>query len=190
MSAILADELDALWRFALRLTSNKTDAEDLVQQTCLKALENAEQYRDQGRRRSWLFRIEHRIWLNLLRSRQIRSSGSFNNDRFSNIRTDEPNGSFQSAEIINSTDNEYYSPEFQLHLHQVLLEVESLPEAQRLVVVLICVEGFTYQETAEVLDIPIGTIMSRLARARMTLGKAMKNSSRGKKSANSQEEAL
>jgi len=65
------------------------------------------------------------------------------------------------------------SPESQLRLHQIYQLVESLPDAQRLVVVLVCVEGFTYDETAQILDIPIGTVMSRLARARMTLGKAI-----------------
>ncbi len=175
-STVLTDELEAMWRFALRLTGNETDAEDLVQRTCVKALENKHQYTESGQLRSWLFRIEHRIWLNVLRSRQIRSAGSFN--------TVSSSGENNAAETFNSDSNADstntrtqaatdQSPESQLELHQIYMQVESLPEAQRLVTTLVSVEGFTYQETADILDIPVGTVMSRLARARITLGKAI-----------------
>lgn len=171
-SKVLTGELEPMWRFALRLTSNIADAEDLVQRTCVKALESASQYQDQGRLRSWLFRIEHRIWLNVLRSRQIRHTGSF-------AKADSQTGHLSSSDTdVSQSLNQGVvidvdSPESQLRLHQIYMQVESLPEAQRLVVVLVCVEGFTYGESAEILDIPIGTVMSRLARARMTLGKAI-----------------
>jgi len=182
----LTGELDAMWRFALRLTANQSDAEDLVQRTCVKALENQERYENQGRLRSWLFRIEHRIWLNVLRSRQIRSAGTFahsnayldgdsdNNANRTQIVFD-PDASNSSREPINTQ-----SPESHLQLYQIMQQVESLPEAQRLVLVLVCVEGFTYNETANILDIPVGTVMSRLARARMTLGKIMLNANDSK----------
>ena len=170
---ILTDELEPLWRFALRLTANEADAEDLVQRTCVKALENAHRYQEQGRLRSWLFRIEHRIWLDVVRARQIRSAGSFNSGAVFAAKTasstvlDNDNGMPKDAAVADD------SPESHLQLHQIFMQVESLPDAQRLVVILVCVEGFTYSETADVLEIPIGTVMSRLARARMTLGKAM-----------------
>jgi len=169
----LSNELEPMWRFALRLTANEADAEDLVQQTCVKALESVQSYQEQGRLRSWLFRIEHRIWLNVLRSRQIRSEGSFNK---SNRNLDSLIA--QNCVAVDPSSNyrlfvDDHSPESQLRLHQIFLQVESLVEAQRLVVILVCVEGFTYHETAQILDIPIGTVMSRLARARFSLGKAM-----------------
>lgn len=161
-----------MWRFALRLTSNNADAEDLVQRTCVKALENSHQYQEQGRLRSWLFRIEHRIWLNVLRSRQIRHTGSFNKgDTQLGLRSSADLDTTHLRNQGTAVDDD--SPESQLRLHQIYQQVESLPDAQRLVVVLVCVEGFTYDETAGVLEIPIGTVMSRLARARMTLGKAI-----------------
>ncbi len=174
----LTDELDAMWRFALRLTSIEADAEDLVQRTCVKALETESQYEEKGRLRSWLFCIEHRIWLNVLRARQIRHAGSFNN---TSLRSGSLNSEFferQHTADCDNTDSHQLSalldtPESQLQLHQIFVQVESLPEAQRLVMILVCVEGFTYRETAEILDIPTGTVMSRLARARITLGKAM-----------------
>lgn len=169
---ILTEELEPMWRFALRLTANQVDAEDLVQRTCVKALENAHLYKEKGRLRSWLFRIEHRIWLNVLRSRQIRSAGSFNTGA---ALATQPHSNkdmeYERAASVETVDEN--SPESNLQLHQIYLQVESLPDAQRLVVLLVCVEGFTYSETADVLEIPIGTVMSRLARARMTLGKAM-----------------
>lgn len=168
---ILTAELEPMWRFALRLTSSEPDAEDLVQRTCVKALESAHQYQEQGRLRSWLFRIEHRIWLNVLRSRQIRHAGSFN--KYSDYSTTAEQRITSEADVPANYELivDQGSPESQLRLHQVYLQVESLPEAQRLVVILVCVEGFTYSESANVLDIPIGTVMSRLARARITLGK-------------------
>ncbi len=167
---LLTGELDALWRFALRLTSNEADAEDLVQRTCVKALENEHQYREEGKLRSWLFRIEHRIWLNVLRSRQIKNAGSFTPGTLNGtVNRAEPENAFTGqGEQVTGSD-----PESELRLLQIFEQVESLPEAQRLVMVLVCVEGFSYQETAQILEIPIGTVMSRLARARLTLGKAM-----------------
>ncbi len=183
LAQLLTSELDAMWHFALRLTANQADAEDLVQRTCLKALEKADEYQERGRIRSWLFQIEHRIWLNVLRARQIRHTGSFKHAPFKHApfrdgqfgealsesqKTVELDASATHHELANT-----HSPESQMRLYQIFEQVESLPEAQRLVVTLVCVEGFTYQETAQVLDIPVGTVMSRLARARITLGEAM-----------------
>ncbi len=196
----LISELDALWRFALRLTANEVDAEDLVQRTCVKALENTHQYQDEGKLRSWLFRIEHRIWLNVLRSRQIRNAGSFHPRPFSNrtVHTHSTNtasglnadglmaeGSSHDTRQL-AEANHTNTPESQLQLHQVFEQVESLPEAQRLVMILVCVEGFTYQETADILEIPAGTVMSRLARARITLGQALLHKKRKKRIAESE----
>ena len=188
LSQLLTGELDAMWRFALRLTGNQADAEDLVQRTCVKALEKAGDYREQGRLRSWLFKIEHRIWLNVLRARQIRHAGSFKHTPFKNEQYNEatsesfkvvdPEAPTVHHELVNA-----HSPESQMRLQQIFEQVESLPEAQRLVVALVCVEGFTYQETALVLDIPVGTVMSRLARARITLGKVMLQESFAKRAA-------
>lgn len=170
---ILTDELESMWRFALRLTSNEADAEDLVQRTCVKALENAHSYQEQGRLRGWLFRIEHRIWLNILRSRQMRNTSSFSTSV--NYQTESKwSGEGDADNILNQEAGiDEHTPESMLQLHQILLHVESLPDAQRLVVLLVCVEGFSYSETADILAIPIGTVMSRLARARMKLGKAI-----------------
>jgi len=157
----LETELDSLWRFAWRLTRHEDDAVDLVQKTCLRALECADQYDSRGRMRSWLMRISHRIWLNELRSRQIRKGKSFNSLETGN----------EEQEQLAAVDGQgFIEPESNLLLHQVHAVVEALPEAQRLVVLLVCVEGMAYKEAADVLDLPIGTVMSRLSRARAAIG--------------------
>lgn len=170
----IAGELNAMWRFALRLTASETDAEDLVQRTCVKALENETAYEHRGRLRSWLFRIEHRVWLNVLRSRQIRSNSSFANNQFSGIHEGSAGEELQGFQSRSAEHLD--SPESNLNYYQLVKLVESLPDAQRLVVLLVCVEEFSYQETADILEIPIGTVMSRLSRGRLTLGKAVQNS--------------
>lgn len=164
-SEAIASELDALWRFALRLTADESDAKDLVQRTCLRALENAHLYKQHGKLRSWLFKMEHRIWLNELRSRRIRQTSSFHGR---SLTVSNDSALAQTPVDTVSPD----TPESTLRLQQIFEMVELLPDAQRHVVLLVCVEGFTYTETADILDIPKGTVMSRLARARITLGKA------------------
>lgn len=164
----LERELEALWRFALKLTGNADDSADLVQRTCLRALEQRQNYKPQGKLRSWLFSIEHRVWLNELRSRQIRSYHPL----------DSTTGSVAAIRGIAVNLDEAQpsdDPETNVLLDQVYGVVEALPEAQRMVVLLVCVEGFSYREAAGILDVPIGTIMSRLARARVSIGQQVLN---------------
>lgn len=162
VDAIANEELPALWRFALQLTCDKHDAEDLVQRTCVRAMEQSENYCDSGKLKSWLFRIAHNIWRNELRSRAIRQRGDF--------QAGNPNG-LDESELGCDTA----TPETRLELQQVVSAVEALPEGQRLVTQLVCVSGFSYAETASILDIAIGTVMSRLARARVTIGEQFIN---------------
>ncbi len=166
VASLLESELNALWRFALRLTADSDDAADLVQRTCLRALEQQHNYHHNpaGKFRSWLFRIEHRIWLNELRSRKIRNHSSLN---ASNSAVEFESGRLSPL----GHDGPVDAMETTHYLSQVCEFVERLPEAQRLVLQLVSVEGFSYGEAAEVLDVPIGTIMSRLARARVTIGR-------------------
>ncbi len=156
--------LPRLWRFALRLTRNAQDAEDLVQRTCLRALERRAQWQPGTALLSWLFAIEHSIWLNELRSAQRRRTGSLDGEQALPAMD----------EAVSNTGN----PEQRLHYRQVVVAVEALPEAQRVVMLLVAVEGLSYREAAEVLDIPIGTVMSRLARARAVVGQRFMAASR------------
>ena len=168
VAAGLTHELDALWRFGLKLAGNPEDAADLVQKTCLRALEQRENYKPQGKLRSWLFSIEHRIWLNEKRS--LASRGGSVHRSGNRILTAVP---IMSSEPEDSSRSD--NPETNILLDQVYDVVEALPEAQRMVVLLVCVEGFSYREAADVLNVPIGTVMSRLARARVAIGEQVLN---------------
>ena len=147
--------LPRLWRFALRLAGDRHDAEDLVQRVCVRALERQHQLQPGTSTLSWLFSIAHSVWLNEVRAQQIRRHGSI-----------------QWSEDLADTvaDPAAPSPEtYALH-QQIISAVERLPDAQRAVMLLVAVEGLSYREAAVALDVPIGTVMSRLARARQTIG--------------------
>lgn len=148
--------LPRLWRFALRLTRDPHDAQDLVQRCCVRALERRGQWQPGTSMLSWLFAIEHSIWMNELRRPQ-------------RLRT-ESLESPDSQGLEGLPDAAARDPVQHAHYRQVVASVEALPEAQRTVMLLVAVEGFSYREAAEILGIPIGTVMSRLARARSTIG--------------------
>lgn len=162
VDAIANEELPSLWRFALQLTRDKHDAEDLVQRTCVRAIEQTDKYNDSGKLKSWLFRIAHNTWRNELRSRAIRLRGD--------LLAVNPEG-------LDETEygRDASTPEARLEFQQVISAVEALPEGQRLVTQLVCVNGFSYSETATILDVAVGTVMSRLARARVAIGEQFIN---------------
>jgi RNA polymerase sigma-70 factor (ECF subfamily) len=147
--------LPHLWRFAFRLTGNKHDAEDLVQRACIRALERANQLQSGSSTLSWMFSIVHTVWLNEMRARQVRNHASLQED------------ARLAATLV---DSSRLDPETDALHQQVIAAFESLPETQRSVMLLVAVEGMSYREAAAVLEVPIGTVMSRLARARLTIG--------------------
>jgi RNA polymerase sigma-70 factor (ECF subfamily) len=147
----LTQHLPRLWRVGLVLSGRRDAAEDLVQATCLRALERAEQFQMESRLDRWLMTILHSIWLNDLRSQRIRQGRGF-----------------VDAEAVLVTDG-LGTAEARVLANETIRQVQSLPEAQRKTVFLAYVEEMTYRETADVLGIPIGTVMSRLAAARAAL---------------------
>ena len=157
LSAELPALLPRLWRFALRLAGDRHDAEDLVQRACVRALERRRQLQPGTSTLSWLFSIVHSVWLNEVRARQIRSHGSMQ----------------WSEELADTVpDSGASNPELFTLQQQIIGAVEKLPDAQRSVMLLVAVEGLSYREAATVLDVPIGTVMSRLSRARLTIGES------------------
>lgn len=152
VSAGLKDNLTRLWRYGLVLSGSRDTAEDLVQATCLRALERAHQFQPGTHVNRWLFTILSSIWKNELRSQKIRQGAGF-----------------VDAEEALVSDGEK-QVETNILVRQVLSEIQALPEVQRTTVFLVYGEGLTYQEAAQTLDVPIGTIMSRLASARAKLG--------------------
>jgi RNA polymerase sigma-70 factor, ECF subfamily len=153
VKAGLAPHLARLWRYGLVLSGARDVADDLVQTTCLRAIERADQFQPGTRLDRWLFSILRSIWLNELRSRRVREGGGFVD---------------ASEALVVDGGREI---ETNIFAAQVLREVGGLPEAQREAVLLVYVEGLSYREAADVLGAPIGTVMSRLAAARLSLGK-------------------
>jgi RNA polymerase sigma-70 factor (ECF subfamily) len=158
LSGDLAVLLPRLWRFALRLAGDRRDAEDLVQRACERALERQHPLQPGTSMLSWMFSIVHSVWLNELRARQICSHG--------NMRWSE-----KLVEAV--ADTVACNPEMHSLQQQIISSVEKLPDAQRSVMLLMAVEGLTYREAATVLDVPIGTVMSRLVHARLTIGESL-----------------
>lgn len=159
----LAGHLARLWRYGLVLSGSRDAAEDLVQATCLRALERSHQFEPGTRLDRWLFTILSSIWKNELRSQKIRQGAGF----------------VEPEEAL-ITDGARQA-ETNILLRQVLKEVQELPEVQRATVFLVYAEGLTYKEAADALDVPIGTIMSRLASARAKLGQLNQNAARRRK---------
>ena len=159
----LKDELDVLWRFAMRLTHDRALAEDLVQKTILRSLEKRHQFAEGSKLRSWLFKILHSIWKNDLREIAIRSKVNF-----SSVDLDK----------VESTNN---TAEENIFFKQVMQQINNLPEAQRTAMILVCIDGYSYKETAEILEIPTGTVMSRIARARLKIGQIFNKGEQSKK---------
>ncbi len=163
LASHLSPLLPKLWRFGLRLTRHHDDAEDLVQRTCVRALERQHQWNAEGSPLSWLYSIEHSIWLNEMRSRRLRPVTSLSADGADDEDRQLP-------------DDRAADPEAQMFFRQVVAAVDELPEAQRVVMLLVAVEGLSYREAADVIGVPLGTVMSRLSRARVTIGQRFSDS--------------
>lgn len=133
------------------LTGRPELADDLAQATCVRALEKSQLYTAGTRLDRWIFRIAQRLWLNEMRADAVRRGAGL-----------------APIEEIELPDKKP-GPETNIHTREVLTEVMALPEAQRVTVLLVYVEGYSYREAAELLDIPIGTVMSRLAASRARL---------------------
>lgn len=147
----IKDILPRLWRYCLVLTGNRDLADDLAQAVCLRALEKADQFQPGTHLDRWLFRIAQRTWINDLRKQAVRTGGGL-------MPVEESDLPDTNAD-----------PEMNILGREVLMGVMALPEAQRTTVLLVYAEGYSYRDTADILDIPVGTVMSRLAAARKKL---------------------
>jgi len=152
--------LARLWRYGLVLSGDRDMADELVQATCLRALERAHQFTPGSDLGRWTFKILGSIWRNELRARRVRAG----------------EGAVE-AEFVLATDG-VRDAETNIFVRQVLSEIGRLPDVQRVAVLLVYGEGFSYREASDVLDVPIGTVMSRLATARATLGRMKQDAQR------------
>ena len=157
--------MDQLYSHALRMTRNAADAEDLVQETYLKAYRGFEGFEQGTNLRAWLFRILTNNYINTYRKKQRRPSESDLED-VQDLYLYRRIGGAETAQLGRSAEDELFE-----HITdgEIKEAIEALPEQYRDAVLLADVEGFAYKEIAEILDVPIGTVMSRLHRGRKRL---------------------
>ena len=154
LSPMLVSLLPRLRRFGVSLAGSLDGADDLVQDACERALNRTDQFTPGTRLDSWMFAIMHSIWKNRLRANAVRTGG----------------GSVDADELVD--ERAHSEAEARAELNMLDRLILALPEEQRVALMLVSVEGHSYKEAAILLDVPIGTVMSRLSRARGALATA------------------
>ena len=139
-------------RFAHGVSRNPADADDLTQMTVERALRSQAQWELGTRLDSWLYRIMRNLWIDAVRAR---------------ARQDQRHTPIEEA--VEPGEDPRPGIEASIDLRRIMLAMDRLPDEQREVVALILIEGFGYREVAELLDLPIGTVSSRLVRGRIAL---------------------
>ena len=155
IASLLEPQIPGLRRYAWALLRDCEAADDLVQDTLERAISRWGQRRE-GDLRAWLFTIQRNLFINGVRQRKAR-------------------GTRVGEEALNDVQAPGMSPESHAGLHDVLMGLDALPEEQRSILLLIGVEDLSYEQAAQVLDIPLGTVMSRLSRARARLREFVEN---------------
>ena len=158
-----------LYSAALRMTRNPADAEDLVQEAYLKAYRGFGGFEEGTNLRAWMYRILTNTFINSYRAKQRRPDES-ELDEVEDLYLYRRLGGLEAAQIGRSAEDELMDFFTEAEVKDA---VEGLSENFRLAVLLADVEGFSYKEIAEILDIPIGTVMSRLHRGRKALQKEL-----------------
>jgi len=157
LRAELVKLLPRLRRFAYGLTGSLDEGDDLVQGACERALTRLSQFEPGTRLDSWMFRIMQNLWIDRRRAQRVRPEVGLN-------------PSALEALAVGDAEREM---DHRLSMATVRRAVAELSDDQRAVLLLVCVEGLSYKDAAAVLGIPMGTVMSRLARARLAVGRAL-----------------
>jgi RNA polymerase sigma-70 factor (ECF subfamily) len=150
-AAELIDLLPRLRRLAVALTGNASEADDLVQAACEKAIRAQKQWDPDKRLDLWLFAIMRNLWIDAIRKRRREMVVGF------------------AEEVDTAGEDGRAVLEARLGLADVASLLETLPEDQRTVLLMVCRDGLSYQSVAAATGVPIGTVMSRLSRARRRL---------------------
>jgi RNA polymerase sigma-70 factor (ECF subfamily) len=161
--------MPALYTAALRMTRNTAEAEDLVQETYLKAYRAFGSFEQGTNLKAWLYKILTNTFINAYRSRRRRPEETEIED-VEDLYLYRRLGGLEGATAGRSAEEEVLDHFTDSDVKEAL---ESLPETFRMTVLLADVEGFSYREIADIMDIPIGTVMSRLHRGRRALQKAL-----------------
>lgn len=156
IAALLEPQIPGLRRYAWALLRDDEAADDLVQDTLERAIRHWSQRRRDGDLKAWLFTIQRNLFLNGLRKRRT-------------------HGVQVGVEVLDDVSASVDTPESHAGLRDILAGLDALPEEQRSVLLLIGVEDLSYEQAAQALDIPLGTVMSRLSRARGRLREFMEN---------------
>lgn len=159
--------LDALHSYAMHLCRDASDAEDLVQETYIKALASFASYQQGTNCRAWLFRILTNTYFNLRRSRRRQSPVDFENTPELQLHAAE---AAQEQGIYRPIDAQILDGVVSKHVTEAL---DSLPPEFRTVLLLADLNDFSYKEIADVVECPVGTVMSRLYRARKAMQKKL-----------------
>lgn len=157
--------MPALYAAALRMTRNSSDAEDLVQETYLRAYRGFANFRDGTNLKAWLYKILTNTFINQYRAKkrrpeEVELDGSAESVTFQQL------GGIEAANAARSTEAQVLEA---LPDTEVKEALESLPEQFRMAVILADIEGFSYKEIADIMEVPLGTVMSRLHRGRKLL---------------------
>ena len=161
--------MGSLYSAALRMTRNPSDAEDLVQETYLKAYRAFGTFQEGTNLKSWLYKILTNTFINSYRAKRRRPAETELDD-VEDLYLYRRLGGLAGASAGRSAEEDVLE---RITDDEVKEAIESLPEAFRIAVLLADVEGFSYKEIAEIMDVPIGTVMSRLHRGRRALQKAL-----------------
>ena len=162
---VALEHLDAVYGFAMTLTRNQTEAEDLVQETYLRAVRAFGQLMPDSNLKSWLFAIARNAWLNQLRHTR-------RGPRYVELDAEEEDRD-HPLWPDHSTNDPHVLYVQKLEREEVRAAIESLPLLHREMIVLRDIEGFSYQQIAVIVGCPAGTVMSRLGRAREKLRRVL-----------------
>jgi RNA polymerase sigma-70 factor (ECF subfamily) len=163
------EHMPSLYSAALRMTRNPSDAEDLVQETYLKAYRAFESFQEGTNLKAWLYKILTNTFINAYRARKRRPEQA-DVDDVEDLYLFRRLGGLEASTAGRSAEDQVMDLFTDTEVKEAL---ESLPESFRMAVLLADVEGFSYKEIAEIMDVPIGTVMSRLHRGRKALQRAL-----------------